>query len=155
LPRNAAIATTTIARVQPANIFSLTLPDGLQEAQVAAGIQASGSITAIVILAATGIAATIVEPVGIPVTPFISLMVLQLMALFLLVLPKRPAVPVIPALFSLVLSEITLFVTLVVSHDVVAIIVAVRLRPLSMDCRAAEEAYRNNPQSSLPEQLSL
>jgi hypothetical protein len=117
--------------------------------------QASSSITAVVILAAIGIATTIVEPVGVPVTPFISLMVLHLMTLFLLVLPKRPAIAVIPALFSLVLSEITPFVTLVVSYNLVAIIVAVRLRPLSMDCRAAEEAYRNNPYGSLPEQLSL
>jgi hypothetical protein len=36
LPRNAAIATTATARLQPANIFSFTLIDDLQEAQVAA-----------------------------------------------------------------------------------------------------------------------
>jgi hypothetical protein len=110
-------------------------------------------VTAIVIASATRIAATIVVPVA--VTPFISLMVLQIMALFLLVLPKRPAITVIPTLFSLVLLEITFFVTLVVPHSVVTIRVAVRLRPLSMDCRAAEEAHRNNPEGSLPKQLSL
>jgi hypothetical protein len=153
LPRNAAIATTTIARLQPANIFSPTLPDDLQEEQVA-GIQSSDSVTTVVIPSATRVAATIVESVGIAVTPFISLMMLQFMALFLLVLPKRPAIAVIPTLFPLVLLEITLFITLVVPHRVViTIVVAVRLCPLSMDGRAAQKAYWNDPEHSLPQQL--
>jgi len=67
-----------------------------------------------------------------------SLMVLQFVSLFSLVLPKLPAISVIPALLSLVFLHGTRFVALVVSHGTLVIaVLPVGLSPLSMQPRAS------------------
>ncbi len=108
------------------------------------------SIAAPVIPAATRVAFTTVGSVGVIIAAFALLVVFQLVALFFLVLSKRPAIPVIPALLSLVLLQIALLVALMVPPGIAVIIVlGVGLSPLSMSCGALKRAIGAEERGSL------